>query len=191
VRAILGQQITVKGATTWPGPGASVRTALCFPEQATVFPRPEDLADADFTNRADQGVAATIRGLARAVVDGKISFEGVVAPEDFLSRICEIPGIGAWTAQYVAMRALGEPDAFPPRPRAAQGLDSPTPPNSRGEGDVASLARLRNHVFVERSIPGNQCGAAGSEGRGGTIRNREPAENLPGTLSRFPCASGT
>jgi AraC family transcriptional regulator, regulatory protein of adaptative response / DNA-3-methyladenine glycosylase II len=37
----------------------------------------------------------------------------VVAPEDFLSRICEIPGIGAWTAKYIAMRALGEPDALP------------------------------------------------------------------------------
>jgi len=37
----------------------------------------------------------------------------VVDSEDFLRRLCEIPGIGAWTAQYVAMRALGEPDAFP------------------------------------------------------------------------------
>ena len=79
-----------------------------------VFPRPEDLADVDLTSIGlTKARAATIRGLARAVVDGKISFEGVVAPEEFLSRICEIPGIGVWTAQYVAMRALGEPDAFP------------------------------------------------------------------------------
>jgi 3-methyladenine DNA glycosylase/8-oxoguanine DNA glycosylase len=36
-----------------------------------------------------------------------------VETEDFLKRLCEIPGIGTWTAQYVAMRALGEPDALP------------------------------------------------------------------------------
>jgi 3-methyladenine DNA glycosylase/8-oxoguanine DNA glycosylase len=57
--------------------------------------------------------AETIRLLARAVCDGKIKFEGVADSEAFLNQLCEIPGIGKWTAQYVAMRALGEPDAFP------------------------------------------------------------------------------
>ena len=57
--------------------------------------------------------AETIRALARAVCDGRIAFEGVADSEDFLARMCEIPGIGKWTAQYVSMRALGEPDAFP------------------------------------------------------------------------------
>jgi 3-methyladenine DNA glycosylase/8-oxoguanine DNA glycosylase len=47
------------------------------------------------------------------VRDGKIKFEGVVDSDAFLNRLCEIPGIGKWTAQYVAMRALREPDAFP------------------------------------------------------------------------------
>jgi AraC family transcriptional regulator of adaptative response / DNA-3-methyladenine glycosylase II len=55
----------------------------------------------------------TIRALARAVCDGRIGFEGVADSDDFMARMCEIPGIGKWTAQYVAMRALGEPDAFP------------------------------------------------------------------------------
>jgi 3-methyladenine DNA glycosylase/8-oxoguanine DNA glycosylase len=40
-------------------------------------------------------------------------FAGIVETDAFLTRLCEIPGIGKWTAQYVAMRALGEPDAFP------------------------------------------------------------------------------
>ena len=44
---------------------------------------------------------------------GQISFEAVLDIGSFLNRLCEIPGIGKWTAQYVAMRALGEPDAFP------------------------------------------------------------------------------
>jgi len=43
----------------------------------------------------------------------KSVFEGVIDPDVFLDRLCEVPGIGNWTAQYVAMRALGEPDAFP------------------------------------------------------------------------------
>jgi len=116
VRAILGQQITVKGATTLAG--SLVRAfgrPYASPNQLShLFPRPEDLLEQDLTSIGlTRSRAATISGLARAVVDRKISFEGVVAPEDFRSRICEIPGIGAWTAQYVAMRALGEPDAFP------------------------------------------------------------------------------
>ncbi len=51
--------------------------------------------------------------LARAVCDKKISFDNILDSQDFLLRLREIPGIGAWTAQYIAMRALGEPDAFP------------------------------------------------------------------------------
>jgi AraC family transcriptional regulator of adaptative response / DNA-3-methyladenine glycosylase II len=54
-----------------------------------------------------------IRGLARAVCNRKTDFDGIVDSEAFLARLCELPGIGKWTAQYVAMRALGEPDAFP------------------------------------------------------------------------------
>jgi len=47
------------------------------------------------------------------VADRRISFDGGADSEALLARLCEIPGIGKWTAQYVAMRALGEPDAFP------------------------------------------------------------------------------
>ncbi len=57
--------------------------------------------------------AETIRTLARAVCDGWIRFEGITESDAFLTRLSEIPGIGRWTAQYVAMRALGEPDALP------------------------------------------------------------------------------
>ncbi len=115
-RAILGQQITVKGATALAGrltsnfgkpfSGAKGLTYL--------FPSPEVLADAQLTSVGLTGARAkTIRALARAVADGKIQFEGVVDSDAFLQRLCKIPGIGNWTAQYVAMRALGEPDALP------------------------------------------------------------------------------
>jgi AraC family transcriptional regulator of adaptative response / DNA-3-methyladenine glycosylase II len=115
-RAILGQQITVKGATSMAG-----RMVSAFGKPFTgarglthLFPSPEVLAEAHLGNIGLTGARAeTIRALARAVRAGRVNFEGVVDSDAFLSRLCEIPGIGKWTAQYVAMRALGEPDAFP------------------------------------------------------------------------------
>jgi AraC family transcriptional regulator of adaptative response / DNA-3-methyladenine glycosylase II len=116
IRAILGQQITVKGATALAGRLASAfgqpfsaRKALTH-----VFPRPEALVHADISSIGmPKARAATIRALARAVCDGTICYDGIVNIRAFLERLCSIPGIGNWTAQYVAMRALGEPDAFP------------------------------------------------------------------------------
>jgi AraC family transcriptional regulator, regulatory protein of adaptative response / DNA-3-methyladenine glycosylase II len=116
VRAILGQQITVKGATTLAGTLArSFGKSLTLSAPLShIFPSPKDLAEADLTTIGlTKARAATIRGLARAVCERRISFEGIIAPGDFLTSLCEVPGIGKWTAQYVAMRALGEPDAFP------------------------------------------------------------------------------
>lgn len=115
-RAILGQQITVKGATVLAGRMVS---SLGKPFSSVnglthLFPTPAVLADAKLTQIGLTGARAeTIRALARAVCDGRISFESVVDSDALLKRLCEIPGIGKWTAQYVAMRALGEPDAFP------------------------------------------------------------------------------
>ena len=83
-------------------------------EGIDLFPSPEALASAKLTSVGlTSARAETIRALARAVRGGKIKFDGVVDSDEFLGRLSEIPGIGAWTAQYVAMRALGEPDAFP------------------------------------------------------------------------------
>jgi AraC family transcriptional regulator of adaptative response / DNA-3-methyladenine glycosylase II len=116
VRAILGQQVTVKGATALAG-----RMTAAFgkpfsgpPGLTHLFPTPETLANAKLASIGLTGARAeTIRALARAVSTGEIKFEGVVDSDAFLGRLCEFPGIGRWTAEYVAMRALGEPDAFP------------------------------------------------------------------------------
>jgi AraC family transcriptional regulator of adaptative response / DNA-3-methyladenine glycosylase II len=116
IRAILGQQITVKGATALAG---RLATAFGQPFSGSsglthIFPLPEVLADARLDGLGmPKARSETIRALARAVCDGQISFEGVVDAKAFLARMCDVPGIGKWTAQYVAMRALGEPDAFP------------------------------------------------------------------------------
>jgi AraC family transcriptional regulator, regulatory protein of adaptative response / DNA-3-methyladenine glycosylase II len=117
VRAILGQQISVAGANTLAG-----RLVRAFgtpisggpPPLTHLFPSPQDLAEADIARVGlPQKRAETIRALARAVHDGRIVFSSVANIEVFQSRLCELPGIGCWTAQYIAMRALGDPDAFP------------------------------------------------------------------------------
>ena len=116
VRAILGQQITVAGASALAG-----RLAQSFGRRIEladglthIFPSPEVLAGADFADmRLPASRGETIRGLARAVCDGQISFERILDSDRFLERLEQVRGIGKWTAQYVAMRALGEPDAFP------------------------------------------------------------------------------
>lgn len=116
VRAILGQQVTVKGATTLAGRMAS-RFGRPFRGAAGLtylFPAPEVLADAPLGEIGLTGArVATVRALARAVCCGKIGFDGRLDSETVLTRLREISGIGDWTARYVAMRALGEPDAFP------------------------------------------------------------------------------
>jgi AraC family transcriptional regulator of adaptative response / DNA-3-methyladenine glycosylase II len=115
-RAILGQQITVKGATALAGRlvRAFGQPSSAAPGVTHIFPSPQILADARIAGIGmPKARAETIRVLARAVSDGHITFDKVVDSNAFMNRLCEIPGIGNWTAQYVAMRALGEPDAFP------------------------------------------------------------------------------
>jgi AraC family transcriptional regulator of adaptative response / DNA-3-methyladenine glycosylase II len=57
--------------------------------------------------------AAAIRGLAAAVAAGELDLDAPARPAEALERLRAIPGVGPWTAEYVALRALGEPDAFP------------------------------------------------------------------------------
>ena len=118
VRAILGQQISVKAATTIAG---RIVKAYGEPVQSNgfsglthLFPAPERLARARFNNIGITGSrAATLRRLAQAVASGSLSFDVSQDPAAFRESLLAIPGIGEWTAQYVAMRALKNPDAFP------------------------------------------------------------------------------
>jgi AraC family transcriptional regulator, regulatory protein of adaptative response / DNA-3-methyladenine glycosylase II len=119
VRAILGQQISVKAATTIAGRiaerwGTSLDSDSPLPTPNSplnrLFPTPDQLADAPLEEAGiTSSRARTLRLLSRAVRDGGIVFNGVST----LDSLRAIPGIGDWTAQYVAMRALNEPDAFP------------------------------------------------------------------------------
>ncbi len=115
VRAILGQQVTVAGASTL---AARLVRKLGTPIVGVrglthLFPTPEKIAASDLSGIGlPKARSASIRAFAAAVCDGTIKFDGVTAQE-FTPRFLALPGIGAWTAQYVAMRVFGEPDAFP------------------------------------------------------------------------------
>jgi AraC family transcriptional regulator of adaptative response / DNA-3-methyladenine glycosylase II len=119
VRAILGQQVSVSGARTLAGRlverfGERLPVKLAEDGLTHLFPSPAALASADLSTIGLPGSRAeAIRALARAVRDGKIDLKAPCGLADFEKRLTELPGIGPWTAQYVALRALGEPDAFP------------------------------------------------------------------------------
>ncbi|MGC2661633.1 MAG: AlkA N-terminal domain-containing protein [Bryobacteraceae bacterium] len=113
VRAILGQQISVSAATKLAG---KLVTALGRPidESRFTFPDPATVAasDLEFIGMPEAR-KRTIRGLAQAFVDNPSFFDPALTLEATVERLCAVPGIGEWTAHYIAMRALRQPDAFP------------------------------------------------------------------------------
>jgi AraC family transcriptional regulator of adaptative response / DNA-3-methyladenine glycosylase II len=117
VRAVLGQQVSVKAATTFAGRIAERYGEPCeiegFPG-ARLFPAPQRLARAQLERLGIiRSRAQTIRDLARATLSGDISFDASQDADQFAADLHAIRGIGDWTAQYVAMRVLKHPDAFP------------------------------------------------------------------------------
>jgi len=125
VRAILGQQVSVKAATTLAGRiakryGTAVKlpaSLLACSDEVTLnrmFPAAEKLARARFNEIGlVSSRAETIRRVASAAARGDIDFDDAQDPHGFCSSLMSIRGIGEWTAHYVAMRALKFPDAFP------------------------------------------------------------------------------
>jgi AraC family transcriptional regulator of adaptative response / DNA-3-methyladenine glycosylase II len=122
LRAILGQQVTVKAATTIAGRfvgafGESIVTSL--PELNRLTPVPARIAGASIDDIARHGIvtarARSIVALAKAQGSDELCLDGGAHhnPDDAIKRLAELPGIGPWTAQYIAMRALRWPDAFP------------------------------------------------------------------------------
>jgi AraC family transcriptional regulator of adaptative response / DNA-3-methyladenine glycosylase II len=119
LRAILGQQVSVKAATTLFGRFAEAfGEPLQTPHPGLIQsgPAAERVAQASVDQLAKLGLprtrAASVKALARAAADGlRIEAGGDV--EATTARLKELPGIGDWTAQYVAMRALRDADAFP------------------------------------------------------------------------------
>ena len=120
VRAILGQQITVKAATTIAGRVAKrfgEKIATPFPELTRLSPLVHRMARATVGDIARLGIirtrAATIIALARACDAGSLKLDAGTDPEIDINKLVALPGIGQWTAHYIAMRAMRWPDAFP------------------------------------------------------------------------------
>ena len=118
VRAVLGQQVSVAAARTLAARvAASFGTPFAGGAAAglgTMFPTPERLADAPLERLGvARARAESIRAVARAMLDGRVAFHAEQSPADFEREWVALPGIGAWTAQYIALRARSHPDAFP------------------------------------------------------------------------------
>jgi AraC family transcriptional regulator of adaptative response / DNA-3-methyladenine glycosylase II len=118
VRAIVGQQVSVAGARTVLGRiVAALGDPLPMPEGdiTTRFPRAIALAEApDEALPMPASRAATIRRAAAAVAAGELAVDPGADRDELRARLLAMPGIGAWTADYVALRALGDPDVFLP-----------------------------------------------------------------------------
>ena len=123
VRAILGQQITIKAARTLAGRLAAAfgePLSTPFEDLSRTFPGPADLLrlGPDLSDHLGPlGIIGarcrSIAALARALTEGEISLSPGSDPEAEMSRLLALPGFGPWTVQYIAMRALNWPDAFP------------------------------------------------------------------------------
>ena len=120
VRAVLGQQITVAAARTLTQRlvdrfGEPLSTP--WPGLSRLFPAPSVLAQAAPESLGELGIVrqrqAAIAALARAVADKRLSLQGGADVQATIETLKQLPGIGDWTAQYIAMRALRWPDAFP------------------------------------------------------------------------------
>ncbi|MER6943370.1 AlkA N-terminal domain-containing protein [Nonomuraea sp. NPDC000554] len=121
VRAVVGQQISVAGARTLlgrivaragsrtPEGGAGAGSGLSH-----LFPTPAELLQADLqglglTNRRID----TLKDLATRTADGRLDLDGGQDPGEAVAELLEVPGIGPWTASYIGLRALRDPDAWP------------------------------------------------------------------------------
>ncbi|MCL1982419.1 MAG: helix-turn-helix domain-containing protein [Clostridiales bacterium] len=122
VRAVLGQQVTVKAARTLAarivkGFGIPVQTGIAglthvFPTPDSILAMGEGIANNFGTLGVTSARSNTIRELAQAFVRSEIDFDLCAEPEEEIKKLMMIKGIGSWTAKYIAMRTMEWPDAF-------------------------------------------------------------------------------
>lgn len=154
VRAVLGQQVSVAGARTLAGRLVAALGAPFEEADGTlthVFPTPAVVAGADLSGLGlTGGRVRALHALAGAVADGRLSLGRGADPARTTEGLVALPGLGPWTASYVAMRALGDRDALPVGDlglrRALERLGRP--------GDARSLAAM-----AERWRPWRAYGA--------------------------------
>ena len=132
VRAVLGQQVSVAAARTFAGRIVAAHgEPLPVPVEGLthLFPAPEVLAKASLGGAGLTAARArTLNALAAAVVKRDLCLSEAVPGEEARAALTRIPGIGNWTAEYVAMRALSDPDAFPAEDLVLRRIVSPRKP---------------------------------------------------------------
>ena len=118
VRAILGQQISVQAANALAARlvetfGKPVE-GVDIPGLTHLFPDPGTIAGADLRSVGmNRTQSSAIGALSEGLVSGTFELHSAHGLDDAVERLCALPGVGPWTAHYICMRALGEPDAFP------------------------------------------------------------------------------
>jgi AraC family transcriptional regulator of adaptative response / DNA-3-methyladenine glycosylase II len=118
IRAVLGQQVSLKGAATLAGRLVAQYGEPLERPLGTVthtFPSMHVLGEIDPEQLAmPRARGRALLGLARALASGELTLDAGSDRVEARGRLLELPGIGVWTADYIAMRALGDPDAFLP-----------------------------------------------------------------------------
>lgn len=147
VRAVLGQRVTVAAARTLARRLVErFGTPLPTPwlGLATAFPSPEVLAQAEPDRIGELGILRTQVGAIQALARDWPELETLAAsqpPQALVQRLVLTPGLGAWTAHYIAMRWLGWPDAFPPGDVAAlKAMGLPKGTRAEREAETRSQA---------------------------------------------------
>jgi len=204
VRAILGQQISVVGARTLAGRlvercGAQLAGASPGDALQRVFPAPEQVAALDVASLGmPRARAAALIALARAAAADPRLFGTAQSLDDAVARLAALPGIGPWTAQYIALRALREPDAFPAgdlgllRALADTSGCRPTPRTllARSEAWRPWRAYAAQHLWTADATSTHARRASiGREEHAQASRHRSAVERAPRDADRRPRAA--
>ncbi|HUK14720.1 MAG TPA: DNA-3-methyladenine glycosylase 2 [Thermoanaerobaculaceae bacterium] len=162
VRAVLGQQVSVRAARTLAGRfarrfGDPIETP--FAGLDVLFPTPETVSRLEPAVIAELGVVAararTIVALARALAGGTLRLDHGSDVEATLAALRELPGVGEWTTQYIAMRALSWPDAFPHADLGLRkALGEPSPRRILAAGERWRPWRAYAAMHLWRSLDG-------------------------------------
>jgi AraC family transcriptional regulator of adaptative response / DNA-3-methyladenine glycosylase II len=177
VRAVLGQQVTVRAATTLAGRfvealGDAVETPHAGLSRAC--PTPARVAAATVEEIASLGIirtrARSIIALAEEIAGGRLSLEPGADPGRTIAQLVVLPGIGAWTAHYIAMRALRWPDAFPKEDvavRKALGGATPARADAMSQGWRPWRSYATLHLWQGTSPTAGHERPVGQGARGG------------------------
>jgi AraC family transcriptional regulator of adaptative response / DNA-3-methyladenine glycosylase II len=183
VRALLGQQVSVAAATTFAGRFAAAFGAPYAGDAslAVRFPTPREVAQQTPAAIAAIGLttarAAAVHGLAVAVDRGVLRFDSGDL-ERFVESAVALPGVGPWTAHYLAMRGLHDPDAFPAADLGVLKALGGTPREANARADAWRPFRSYAVMHLWNNLGGSDAGKEGDRNphrRAAPVRARRRA----------------